>query len=84
MRKEEGNVNKYQSAILLALVLCFAAACQNDAAKADLARLRAEAQTAAQNKELVRNFMAAIDKNDFPKLQELASADCVVTKQSLT
>lgn len=84
MRKEEGNVNKYQSAILLALVLCFAAACQNDAAKADLARLRAEAQTAAQNKELVRNFMAAIDKNDFPKLQELASADCVVKAPGLS
>jgi hypothetical protein len=70
-----GKVNTHQSAISLALLVCFASACQDNASKTDLARFRAEAETAAQNKELVRNFIAAVDKNDFPKLREFASAD---------
>ena len=77
------NVNRYQSAIPLALVLCFSAACQDESAKAALARLQAETQAAAQNKELVRKFIAAIDENAFPKLQELTSADFVVKAPGL-
>jgi len=77
-------VNKYQSAIPLALVLCFVSACYDEASKADLRKLREEAQTAAQNKELVRSFIAAVDKNDFPRLQELSSADYVLKAPGLS
>jgi steroid delta-isomerase-like uncharacterized protein len=79
-----GNVNRYQLAIPLAFVLCFASACQDAASKADLERFRAEAETAVQNKELVRSFIAAVDKNDFPKVQELASADYVLKAPGLS
>lgn len=77
-------MNRYQLAIPLAFVLCFASACQDEASKADLGRFRAEAQTAVQNKELVRSFIAALDKNDFAKLQELASGDYVLRAPGLS
>ncbi len=84
MTERRGNVNKFLSAILLALVLRFASACQDDASNTDLAGLRAEAETTTQNKELVRTFIAAVDNNDFSKLQELASADYVLKAPGLS
>lgn len=77
-------MNKYRLAIPIVLLLCFASACQDDSSRADLARFRAEAESEAHNKELVRSFFAAIDKNDFPKLQELASADYVLKAPGLS
>lgn len=77
-------MNKYQLAMPLVLLLYFAWACQDDASKSDLARFRAEAEFATHNKELVRSFFAAIDKNDFPKLEELASPDYVLKAPGLS
>ena len=61
--------------VSLVLLLCFGFGCQNKAEKAELERLKAQAAVEEQNKEVVRNFFAAIDKNDFGKLKELSSDD---------
>jgi steroid delta-isomerase-like uncharacterized protein len=61
--------------ILMVLALCFTLSCQNKAEKAELEKMKAQAKTEAQNKEIVRIFIAAIDKNDFGKLKELLSDD---------
>jgi predicted ester cyclase len=59
----------------LVILFCFAVACQNKAKKAELEKFKAQAKVEEQNKEVVRNFFAAIDKNDFGKLKELSSDD---------
>jgi steroid delta-isomerase-like uncharacterized protein len=84
VEEEGGNVNRYPLAVSLAFMLCFASACQDEASKADLGRFRAEAESVVQNKELVRRFIAAVDTNDFPKLQELASPDYVLKAPGLS
>jgi steroid delta-isomerase-like uncharacterized protein len=59
----------------LVLAFCFTIACQDKAAMAELEKYKAQAKVEEQNKEICRNFFAAIDKNDFEKLKELSSAD---------
>jgi predicted ester cyclase len=59
----------------LVLLFCFTIACQDKAAMAELEKYKAQAKVEEQNKEVVRNFFAAIDKNDFAKLKELSSDD---------
>jgi len=61
--------------IPLAVLLCFTFACQNKAEKAELEKMKAQKTTEEQNKQLVRDFFAAIDRQDFPKLKELLAAD---------
>lgn len=61
--------------VSLVILLCFTFSCQNKAEKAELEKFRARAKLEEQNKEVVRNFFAAIDKNDFGKLKELSSDD---------
>jgi len=61
--------------VSLVILFCFAVACQDKAAMAELQQFKAQAKVEEQNKEVVRNFFAAIDKNDFGKLKELSSDD---------
>jgi len=61
--------------ISLVLLLCFAFGCQNKAEKAELEKVKAQKTTEEQNKQLVRDFFAAIDRQDFPKLKELLADD---------
>jgi len=49
----------------LVLLLCFTFGCQNKAEKAELEKLNAQADVEAQNKEIVREFFAAIDARNF-------------------
>jgi steroid delta-isomerase-like uncharacterized protein len=59
----------------LVLLLCFAFGCQNKAEKAELVKLKAQKTVEEQNKQIVRDFFAAIDRQDFPKLKELLAVD---------
>ncbi len=68
-------MKKYFYVVPLVLVFCFTIACQDKAAMAELEKYKAQAKVEQQNKEIVRNFFAAIDKNDFGKLKELSSDD---------
>jgi predicted ester cyclase len=60
--------------VCVVLLLCFSVACQDKAAMAEVEKYKAQAGVEEQNKELARNFFAAIDKNDFARLKELSSA----------
>ena len=68
-------MKKYLCAVPLVLLLCFSFACRDKAAMAELEKYKAQAKLEEQNKELARSFFAAIDRNDFDKLKELASND---------
>jgi steroid delta-isomerase-like uncharacterized protein len=68
-------MKKYLYVVPLVLLFCFTIACQNKAEKAELEKFRAQAKLEEQNKELVRSFIAALDKNDFSRLKELVSDD---------
>ena len=59
----------------LVILFCLTIACQDKAAMAELQKYKAQAKLEEQNKEVARNFFAAIDRNDFDKLKELASDD---------
>jgi predicted ester cyclase len=59
----------------LVLLFCFTIACQDKAAMAELEKYKAQAKVEEQNKEVVRNFFAALDKNNFVVLKELLSDD---------
>jgi len=68
-------MKKYLCVVPLVLLFCFAIACQDKAAMAELEKYKAQAKVEEQNKELARSFFAAIDRNDFDKLKELTSDD---------
>jgi len=59
----------------LALILCFMVCCQDKEAMAELEEFKAQAAVEEQNKEVARSLFSAIDKNDFDKLQDLATDD---------
>jgi len=59
----------------LVFLFCLAVGCQDKAAKAELEQMKAQADVEAQNKEIIRNYFVAIDKNDFIKLKELSTDD---------
>jgi predicted ester cyclase len=69
-------VRRCLSAVPLLVLLFFSSvACQDKAARAELETYKAQQATEAQNKELVRSFFSAIDRNDFGKLEELCARD---------
>jgi len=53
------------------LVFCLSAACRDKAAVAEAGEVQGAGKLEEQNKELVRSFIAALDKNDFSRLKEL-------------
>ena len=61
--------------IPLALLLFFTIACQDKAAMAELEKVKAQKTTQEQNKQIARDFFAAIDRQDFPRLKELLAVD---------
>ncbi len=72
------------SAIFLAGMIFLAVGCQQKAEKAELEKFKAAAQIQEQNKLIVREFFAAVDKNDFDKLDGLLSSDFTLNGAGLT
>lgn len=62
----------------LVLLFCFALACQDKAAMAELEKAKSQAQTEDQNKAIVRQFFEAIDAQDFARMRELLAPDFVL------
>jgi len=61
--------------VLLAVLLCFAFACQNKAEKAELEKFRAQAKVEEQNKEIVNHMWEAWNKRDFEVIKELVAPE---------
>jgi len=59
----------------LVLLLCFAFACQDKAAIAELEKARNLAQIENQNKAIVRQYFEAIDAQDYSRMKELSADD---------
>jgi len=66
---------KFISYICFAVLLFLTIGCQNQSEKAELDKFKATVKTQEQNKTIVRDFFAAIDKQDINKLNELLSED---------
>ena len=60
---------------LLIVGAMIAAACKNQSERAESDKLKARIDLQVQNKEIVREFFAAIDAQNFNKLNELLSDD---------
>jgi steroid delta-isomerase-like uncharacterized protein len=82
-RSRREKMKKLICVVPLILLLCFTFACQDKAAIRELEKLKAQRATEAQNKDLVRNFWAAIDKNDFGKLKEITADDFAINVPGL-
>jgi steroid delta-isomerase-like uncharacterized protein len=63
------------SIIAVVLLLCFTVSCQNKAEKAELEKVKGQRVIEEQNKQVARDFFAAIDRQDFTKLKELLADD---------
>jgi len=61
----------------LVLLLCFAFGCQNKAEKAELEKFRAQAKLEEQNKEIVKRFFDAWDKEDLGTIKELLAPEYI-------
>lgn len=61
--------------VYLAILICFTFGCQNKAEKAELEKVRAQKAVEEQNKQVARDFFAAIDRQDFTKLKDLLAED---------
>ena len=68
----------------LVLLFCFTVACQDKAAMAELEKFKAQAKVEEQNKELVRNFFAEIDKGNLDRVKELVADDFALYAPGLT
>ena len=63
------------SIIAVVILLCFTVSCHHKAEKAELEKVKAQKATEEQNKQVARDFFAAIDRQDFTKLKELLADD---------
>ncbi len=61
--------------VSLVLLFCFTLACQDKAARAELEKYKARTTLEKQNKEVVRDFFAAIDNGDLDRVKELTAVD---------
>ncbi len=68
----------YLYSIPLVLLLCFAFACQDKAAMAELEKFRAQAQLEEQNKAVVRQVFEAIDAQNFDRFRELLAPGIII------
>jgi ketosteroid isomerase-like protein len=59
----------------LVLVLCFAYACQDKAAMAELEEFKAQATLEEQNKELIRNFLKEMDNGNHDFVMDSFASD---------
>ena len=62
----------------LAVLLCFALACQNKAEKAELEKFRAQAKVEEQNKALVMRYFGAVESGDLEAVKEIFSPDFIL------
>ena len=74
---------KFVSAFSFVALLFVASGCQNQSEKAELDRFKTTIKTQEQNKTIVRDFFAAIDRQDFDKLNTLISEDFTLTAAGL-
>jgi steroid delta-isomerase-like uncharacterized protein len=63
--------------VSLAVLLCFAFACQNKAEKTELEKYRTQAKVEEQNKEIVKRFFEAWNKEDMGAMKELLAPEYV-------
>jgi steroid delta-isomerase-like uncharacterized protein len=68
-------MKKLLSVIPLAVLLCFAFACQNKAEKAELEKFRAQAKLEEQNLAIANRAWEASSKGDFETLKELGTPE---------
>jgi steroid delta-isomerase-like uncharacterized protein len=68
-------MKKLHCVIPLAVLLCFAFACQNKAAKAELEKFRTQAKVEEQNKEIVKRFFEEFNKGNMEIFNELCAPD---------
>ena len=61
----------------MALILCFMVGCQDKDAMAELEAMRAQEGIEEQNKEIVRRYFVAFDKQDVDTISELTASDGV-------
>lgn len=72
---------------LVMLIVCFSCGTNNkplaDAQKAELDKYKATIQRQEENKTIARDFFAAVDKQDFNKLNEILSEDFILNAPGL-
>jgi steroid delta-isomerase-like uncharacterized protein len=66
-------MKKLLCVVSLAVLLCFAFACQNKAEKAELEKFRAQAKVEEQNKVIIMKWLESINKGDFDTLKQLVA-----------
>lgn len=66
---------RFTMIIPLAMLLCFLISCQNQAAKAELEEMKAQAEIEAQNKALVQRILEEGDKKNLDILDEVCTSD---------
>jgi len=74
---------RFVSNLLFAALLIVVTGCQNQSEKAELDKFKATVKTQEQNKIIIRALFAAIDKQDFDKLNELLSEDFALSAAGL-
>ena len=62
----------------LALILCFTLGCQDKEAMAELEAMKAQAEVEEQNKELIRNYLREMDKQNFEIFNEVYAPDAKI------
>jgi steroid delta-isomerase-like uncharacterized protein len=70
-------MKKLSMILSLALILCLMVGCQDKEAMAELEAMKAQAEVEEQNKEVVRQFIEALDKGNFDIHEELCADDYV-------
>lgn len=71
-------MKRHLCAVPLILLLCFAFACRDKAAMAELEGMKAQVAVEGQNIAIVRQVFQAIDAQDFVRFKELLVPDLVV------
>jgi len=75
LRINEGKMKKLLCVIPLAVLLCFAFACQNKAEKAELEKFRAQAKLEEQNIELIKKLFGELSNRNAEIFYELYAPD---------
>jgi steroid delta-isomerase-like uncharacterized protein len=66
----------------LALILYFAAGCQDKEAMAELDAFKAKAEVEEQNKEVVKRYIEALNEGNFEAFKEVLSSDYAIFSPS--
>ena len=71
-------MGKYLSIVNLMFLLCFAVACQDKAATAELEEFKAQKALEEANKALVMRYFGAVESGDLEAVKEIFSPDCIL------